>query len=153
MPPKYQDMICTPPEEDIHFGRALILILSAKPIDHMDHWILKCLQQVTSSSINSSLNGLLGNGCSNQVSLGLMKANWFQWQEDFQKNKCLGEIILNTGRTWLPFFLFSFCLGKGAQMVPLLSTVPVKLWKMNTGNETCPTRNNWSGFMRSWAVM
>lgn len=49
----------------------------------------------------------LGNGSLNQVSLVLMKANWFQWQEDFQENKCLSEIILNTERVSPPppFFL------------------------------------------------
>lgn len=94
----------------------MLLILFPKYIGHTDHSILKCFPQVTSTFKNSSLNGLLGNGSPNQVSLGLIKANWFQWQEDFQKNKCFHGIILKTAC----FFLFAHHLCTFSQCLALI---------------------------------
>lgn len=78
-----------------------VLILDFFSQSLLTKWIigyLMCSHQVTSSSTNSSLNGLLGNGSPNQVSLGLMRANWFLWQQGFHEEKCIHEIILNTER-------------------------------------------------------
>lgn len=49
--------------------------------------------------------------------------------------------LSQTQREHIFFFCF-FSLGEGAQMVPSSSTVPVKLSKMNTGNETSHAQSN-----------
>lgn len=130
-------------QQGYNLARLLQFSLSAKSIGHMDHWILKCFHQVTSSTTNSSPKSLPGNGSSNQVSLAQMKANWFWWQEDFRENNCLREIILNTDEE----ASLSFRRADGAlhsyQSPWTLKNEGVK-WERKSG----ATRSDWSGFTR-----